>query len=183
MIAENTDISGNNTVTQVNNKQLSKKKKTNKIKKNNPVTETAPITNTYPSYNIPPLTATSTPIKNITISGLDDKTSAYVINILSAIIGIFVFYGVPYLANELNRPITAAILNIVPNAMILSFFIVESEFKIYLEGCVFTPAFNVIDNIISYIFFVYFSWSATSTLALNIFLWLFVVAVSFLFNQ
>jgi len=113
-----------------------------------------------------------------TISGLDTHTSAWIINILSILIGIFVFYFVPLLTNNLNRPLTAVLLNIIPNGLIMGFFIVEAEFTPYLTNLIWTPLLNVLANCISYILIFYFEWSATSALAVNIFIWVFAIFLS-----
>ena len=114
-----------------------------------------------------------------TISGLDIETSSTLIHIVSAMIGIFVFYFVPILANFLDKPITAVILNVIPNSLILAFFIVESTIEPYLFASVFSPIFNVIDNIISYVLYVYFKLGPAIALWSNVILWVLVVFISY----
>ena len=114
-----------------------------------------------------------------TISGLDIETSSTLIHIVSAMIGIFVFYFVPILANFLDKPITAVILNVIPNSLILAFFIVESTIEPYLFASVFSPIINVIDNIISYVLYVYFKLGPAIALWSNVILWVLVVFISY----
>ena len=121
--------------------------------------------------------------ENVTISGLDIKTSSMIIHILSALIGIFVFYFVPTLANRLGRPITAVLLNVIPNSLILAFFVVETEFQDYLEGVVWSPFLNVIANIASYIAMVYLGCSAFFALWLNVVIWLVCIILSLYYND
>jgi len=113
-----------------------------------------------------------------TIAGLDIKTSSWIINILAALIGIFVFYFVPLLTNNLNRPLTAVLLNIIPNDLIMGFFIVEAEFPLYLTNIIWTPLLNVLANCISYVLIFYFEWSASAALAVNVFIWFFAIFLS-----
>ena len=128
---------------------------------------------------------TTTPSKKsvTTISGLDIETSAYIIQITSAIIGIFVFYFVPLIANRFKKPLTSVLINIIPNALILGFFMLESEFEIYLKSCIFVPLFTVFDSIISYALLIYYNWTGKSSLTFNIVFWLLVIVVSYFFNQ
>ena len=100
------------------------------------------------------------------------------IHIISALIGIFVFYCVPLLANSLNRPLTAVLLNVIPNDLLLGFFVVEAEFTPYLTNIIWTPLLNVLANCISYTLIFYFEWSASAALAVNIFIWIFAIFLS-----
>ena len=83
-----------------------------------------------------------------TLSGLNSKTSGVYIIAISIILGISIFAMIPYVSNRLNRPITSSILNVVPNGMILGFFIVEKNFEIYFKGLILAPllytAFDII---------------------------------------
>lgn len=115
---------------------------------------------------------------DITISGLDNQTSSTLIHIISALIGIFVFYFVPLLANSLNRPLTAVLLNVIPNDLLLGFFVVETEFTPYLTNIIWTPLLNVLANCTSYILIMFFDWSASSALAVNVFIWIFAIFLS-----
>jgi len=136
-------------------------------------TNSSNTTKSYKSYN------SSTTTNITTISGIDIETSAIYIHIISALIGVVVFYFVPYLANHVNKPITAVILNVIPNDLMLGFFIVEDEFEEYLLASVFSPIFNVIDNIISYSIYVYGKSTPSIALWSNILLWIFVVILSY----
>lgn len=116
----------------------------------------------------------------ITISGLDIMTSRVIIQSISAIIGIIVFVFVPILANSINKPIASVILNVVPNDLILSYFIVEDNIEEYLFGCIFSPLLNIVDNIISYILYVYVKTTAAVALWTNILIWIFSIIMSYI---
>ena len=115
---------------------------------------------------------------DVTISGLNITKSSTWIHIISALIGIFVFYCVPLLANSLNRPLTAVLLNVIPNDLLLGFFVVEAEFTPYLTNIIWTPLLNVLANCISYILIMFFDWSASAALAVNVFIWIFAIILS-----
>ena len=119
--------------------------------------------------------------KVITISGLDIMTSRFIIQSTSAIIGIIVFVFVPVLANSINKPIASVILNVIPNDLILAYFIVEDNIEEYLLGCIFSPLLNVIDNIISYVLYVYIKTTASVALWVNILIWVFAIILSYIF--
>lgn len=119
----------------------------------------------------------------ITISGLNSNTSKIIIRIISALIGIFVFYFVPLIANTFKRPLTSVFINIIPNALILGFFILEDEFEVYLKSSIFVPIFNTFDNILSYILLIFYNWSGSKSLTINIVIWLIVVVASYFFKQ
>jgi len=118
-----------------------------------------------------------------TISGLSIETSGYIIQISSALIGIFVFYFVPLIANRFKKPLTSVLINIIPNALILGFFMLESEFEVYLKSCIFVPLFTVFDSILSYSLLIFYNWSGKNSLTFNIVFWLIVIVVSYFFNQ
>ena len=128
-------------------------------------------------------TNTQTNQNTTTISGLSIETSAYIIQISSALIGIFVFYFVPLIANRFKKPLTSVLINIIPNALILGFFMVESEFEVYLKSCIFVPLFTTFDNIISYLLLIYYNWTGKNSLTFNIVFWLIVIVGSYFFNQ
>lgn len=119
----------------------------------------------------------------ITISGLNIENSAYIIQITSALIGVFVFYFVPLIANRFKKPLTSVFINVIPNALILAFFILESEFEVYLKSCIFVPFFTTFDNIVSYILLIFYNWSGNESLTFNIVFWLIVITGSYFFNQ
>ena len=128
-------------------------------------------------------TTTQSKSNIITISGLDIETSAYIIQITSALIGVFVFYCVPLIANRFKKPLTSVLINVIPNALILGFFMLESEFEIYLTSCIFVPLFTVFDSIISYTLLIYYNWTGKNSLTFNIVFWLIVIVCSYFFNQ
>ena len=120
---------------------------------------------------------------SITISGLNINTSKFIIGIISVLIGIFVFYCVPLISNKFKRPLTSVLINIIPNGLILGFFILEDEFEVYLKSCIFVPIFNTFDNILSYILLIFYNWSGSKSLTFNIVVWLIVVVASYFFTQ
>ena len=134
---------------------------------------------TKPSTTKPSTTSSSSQV--ITISGLDIMTSRVIIQSTSAIIGVFVFVFVPILANSINKPIASVILNVIPNDLILAYFIVEDNIEEYLLGCIFSPLLNVIDNIISYVLYVYIKTTASVALWVNILIWVFAIILSYIF--
>ena len=140
--------------------------------------ETTPTTSTTSTNKTTP-----TP-KNkqiITISGLDIMTSRVIIQSTSAIIGIFVFVFVPILANSINKPLASVILNVIPNDLILAYFIVEDNIEEYLLGCIFSPLLNVVDNLISYWLYVYVKTGPSIALWSNIIIWILAIILSYVF--
>jgi len=127
------------------------------------------------------LSTSSSSSQVITISGLDIMTSRVIIQSTSAIIGVIVFVFVPILANSINKPIASVILNVIPNDLILAYFIVEDNIEEYLLGCIFSPLLNVIDNIISYFLYVYIKTTASVALWANILIWVFAIILSYIF--
>lgn len=108
-----------------------------------------------------------------TISGISSNNIW--IPIFSAFIGIVVFICIPYAANNLNKPIAAASLNVIPNGVILGYFILDTEFDSYFKSLVFVPAFNVIVNVITYLLFKYAFVSAFWALTINVSCWILLV--------
>ena len=128
-------------------------------------------------------TNTQTNTSNITISGLNIETSGYIIHLISATIGILVFYFVPLIANRFKKPLTSVLINSIPNSLILGFFLVESEFEVYLNSSIYVPLFNTFDNIISYLLFIYYNFTGKDSLTINIVFWLIIVMSSSFFSQ
>jgi uncharacterized membrane protein YoaK (UPF0700 family) len=118
-----------------------------------------------------------------TISGLNINTSKDIVRIISALIGIFVFYCVPLIANTFKRPLTSVLINIIPNALILGYFILEDEFELYLKSSIFVPIFTTFDNILSYLLLIFYNWSGSKSLTINIVIWAIVVVASYFFKQ
>ena len=116
----------------------------------------------------------------VTLSGLDITKSRIIIQSISAIIGVIIFVGVPIIANNINKPITSVVLNIIPNDLILAYFIVEDNIDEYLFGCIFSPLLNVVDNIISYILYIYVKTTSSFALWSNILIWIFTLIMSYI---
>jgi len=110
--------------------------------------------------------------KNITISGLNKKTSNNLIVIISVTLGMIIFALIPFVANKLSNPVTSALLNVVPNGMILGFFIIEKNFDIYFKGLIFAPLINTVIDIFVYFLYRYLGLSTIVSISTGIFLWL-----------
>ena len=125
-------------------------------------------------------------IKNLkqfnTLSGLNSKTAGTYIIVISLIMGISLFAMIPYVSNRLNRPITSSILNVVPNGMILGFFIVEKNFDIYFKSLIFAPLLNVILDIIVFVMYKYLNISAIISITTGIVIWLILLILSYIFT-
>jgi hypothetical protein len=115
---------------------------------------------------------------NNTISGVNKNN--ILIPIFSSIIGILVFICIPYAANQLNKPFTAAALNVIPNGMILGYFVLETQFETYFKSLIFVPSFNVIINIITYGLYKYCGVTPFWALTINILAWVMLVISSYI---
>ena len=125
-------------------------------------------------------------VKNLkqynTLSGLNSKTSGSYIIVISVILGIVIFAMIPYISNRLNRPITSSILNVVPNGMILGFFIVEKNFDIYFKSLIFAPLLNTVLDIIVFTMYRYFNISAIISITTGIVIWLILLILSYIYT-
>jgi hypothetical protein len=117
-----------------------------------------------------------------TLSGLNSKTSGVYIIAISVILGVLIFAMIPYVSNRLNRPITSSILNVVPNGMILGFFIVEKNFDIYFKSLIFAPLLNTILDIIVFTMYKYFNISAIISITTGIIIWLILLILSYIYT-
>ena len=117
-----------------------------------------------------------------TLSGLNSKTSGSYIIAISVILGVIIFAMIPYVSNRLNRPITSSILNVVPNGMILGFFIVEKNFDIYFKSLIFAPLLNTILDIIVFTMYKYFNISAIISITTGILIWLILLILSYIYT-
>jgi hypothetical protein len=113
-----------------------------------------------------------------TISGINKNN--ILIPIFSSIMGILVFICIPYAANQLNKPFTAAALNVIPNGMILGYFVLESQFETYFKSLIFVPSFNVFINIITYGLYKYCGVTPFWALTINILAWVMLVISSYI---
>jgi hypothetical protein len=125
-------------------------------------------------------------VKNLkqynTLSGLNSKTSGSYIIAISVILGIVIFAMIPYVSNRLNRPITSSILNVVPNGMILGFFIVEKNFDIYFKSLIFAPLLNTVLDIIVFTMYKYFNISAIISITTGIVSWLILLILAYIYT-
>lgn len=125
-------------------------------------------------------------VKNLkqynTLSGLNSKTSGSYIIGISVVLGIVIFAMIPYVSNRLNRPITSSILNVVPNGMILGFFIVEKNFDIYFKSLIFAPLLNTVLDIIVFTMYKYFNISAIISITTGIVIWLILLILSYIYT-
>ena len=113
---------------------------------------------------------------NITISGLNKKTSHVLIITISVTLGMIIFALIPYIANKLSNPYTSSLLNVV---MILGFFVIEKNFNEYFKGLLFAPTLNVLLNLLTYVLYKYVGLSAVVSLSTSIFLWAFLLVTSY----
>ena len=116
---------------------------------------------------------------NITISGLNKKTSHVLIITISVTLGMIIFALIPYIANKFSNPYTSSLLNVVPNGMILGFFVIEKNFNEYFKGLLFAPTLNVLLNLLTYVLYKYVGLSAVVSLSTSIFLWAFLLVTSY----
>ena len=125
-------------------------------------------------------------VKNLkqynTLSGLNSKTSGSYIIGISVVLGIVIFAMIPYVSNRLNRPITSSILNVVPNGMILGFFIVEKNFDIYFKSLIFAPLLNTVLDIIVFTMYKYFNISAIISITTGIVIWVILLILSYIYT-
>ena len=116
---------------------------------------------------------------NITISGLNKKTSHTIIISISVTLGIIIFALIPYIANKLSNAYTSSLLNVVPNGMILGFFIVEKNFNKYFKSLILAPALNIFLNLLAYVLYKYVGLSVIVSLSTSIFIWLAMLIISY----
>ena len=116
-----------------------------------------------------------------TISGLNSKTSSIYIISISIFLGIVIFAMIPFVSNRLNKPITSSILNVVPNGMILGFFIVDKNFDIYFKSLILSPLLNTLLDIITFTMYKYFNISAIISITTGIIIWLILLILSYIF--
>jgi len=117
---------------------------------------------------------------NITISGLNKKTYRDIIIIISVSMGIIIFSLIPIIANKLSNPYTSALLNVVPNGMMLGFFVIEKNFNIYFKGLIFAPLLNVILTSFAYFLYKYVGLSAIISLSTSITIWVLILIITYI---
>jgi hypothetical protein len=89
---------------------------------------------------------------------------------------------IPYVSNRLNRPITSSILNVIPNGMILGFFIAEKNFDVYFKSLILAPLLNTILDIITFTMYRYLNFSAIISITTSIIIWLILLVLTFIFT-
>jgi hypothetical protein len=114
-----------------------------------------------------------------TLNGLNVNTSIYYMNFITISLGIIVFVIIPIIGNRLQKPITSAILNGVPNGMILGYFIVEDQFLVYYTGLIFAPLLNSLLTLLCYYLYSYQKFSAKLSLSLTIIIWMIITFLSY----
>ena len=114
-----------------------------------------------------------------TLNGLNINKSIYYMNFITITLGIIVFVIIPIIGNQLKKPITSAILNGVPNGMILGYFIVEDQFLVYYTGLIFAPLLNTLLTILCYYLYSYQKLSAKLSLFITILIWVFITFLSY----
>jgi hypothetical protein len=168
-------------------KQKQKQKKTKNFKKTNPTPTSTSASN--PSKNaLIEYFANKNAIAELrpeyqstaaTISGLDYIHANVLVNIISITLGIIIFALIPYVANNIRKPITSAILNVVPNGMILGYFIVAKSFIPYFTGLIFAPSINPLLDLFTYYLYEYVKLSAKLSLCIGIGVWALMVLVAY----
>ena len=116
-----------------------------------------------------------------TISGL--PKSAWISNVIAAATGLFIFLLGPYLVNQLNAPATAALVNVVPNGVIMALFVAESEFHQFFSDLLYAPIFNVALNIITYSLYYYGYLSPFWAIWFEIIVWTSCCILSYIFRN
>jgi hypothetical protein len=136
---------------------MGKNKKNNKIKKKG---------NMFPS--------------NKTISGFNPSSS--ITYLVSAMIGLIVFVVAPYVINKFNNNLLGVLMTICPSGMIMALFINESQFGPLVKNLLIMPIFFFMVNLLIYIFYFYFNWSAISCILFITTLWFLTCVVIFFVN-
>jgi len=117
-----------------------------------------------------------------TVSGLNNKTASIYITSISVFLGIVIFAMIPFISNQLNKPITSSILNVVPTGMILGFFIIDKNFDIYFKSLILSPLFNVILDATIFIMYKYLNISAIISITFGIIIWLILLILSYIYT-
>jgi hypothetical protein len=168
-------------------KQKQKQKKTKNLKKTNP-TPTSTSTSNKSKNALIEYFANKNAIAELrpeyqsttaTISGLDYIHANVLVNTISITLGIIIFALIPYVANNIRKPITSAILNVVPNGMILGYFIVAKSFIPYFTGLIFAPSINPLLDLFTYYLYEYVKLSAKLSLCIGIGVWALMVLVAY----
>jgi hypothetical protein len=115
----------------------------------------------------------------LTISGLDYINTNLLVNTISIFLGIIIFALIPYVANNIQKPITSAILNVVPNGMILGYFIVAKSFIPYFTGLIIAPLINPLLDLFTYYLYFHLKLSAPLSLTIGIGLWALMVLIAY----
>jgi hypothetical protein len=115
-----------------------------------------------------------------TISGLNYVSANFLVNTISITLGIIIFALIPYVANRVKKPITSAILNVVPNGMMLGYFIVDKSFIKYFTGLIIAPLLNPLLDLFTYYLYMYLKLSAKMSLCIGIGLWASMVLIAYI---
>ena len=120
--------------------------------------------------------------KDLTIGGFNYVNAKALTNFISISLGVIIFVAIPYIANKIQRPMTSAFLNVVPNGMILGFFIEKEKFVKYFLGLIFAPAINPVLNTCAYIMYDKYGFTPVWCLSINIVIWALMVVVAYMLN-
>jgi hypothetical protein len=123
---------------------------------------------------------TNNATSNITVSGLAKSTA--ISNVIAACTGLFIFLLGPYLVNYLNAPATSALVNVVPNGVIMALFVAESEFHQFFTDLLFAPLFNVILNCITYALYYYGWFTPLYAIIFEIVVWISACILSYIYR-
>lgn len=116
-----------------------------------------------------------------TISGL--PKSAWTSNVIAAATGLFIFLLGPYLVNMLNAPATAALVNVVPNGLIMALFIEEKDFHEFFSAFLYAPMFNVLLTWAVYPFYYYGYLTPIQTIWTEVSVWTTCCILSYIFKD
>jgi len=115
----------------------------------------------------------------VTLNGLNVHKSIYYMNFITITLGILIFVIIPVIGNKLQKPVTSALLNGVPNGMVLGYFIVEDQFLVYYSGLILAPLLNTILTLFCYFLYSYQKFSAKLSLSITILIWAILTVLSY----
>ena len=105
--------------------------------------------------------------------------------IIQVIMGIVVFVGIPYIADQLDKPTVAAILGAVPVPIFLTFFIVNNKknnniINKWSKMQIILPLMGILFGIIFYLLIVKYRINKNITASFIICLWLFIALLAYI---
>ena len=100
------------------------------------------------------------------------------------ILGIIVFVVVPYFANELDKPVTAAIIGAVPVPIFLTYFInnENNEIHHWSKMQLILPIMGIAFGLIFYLLIVKYKYNKNYVATLIILLWLSIGGITYYYT-